>query len=61
MADKTSVSYQSQSMAFAWLDPAQAAGAAIEVFDFHGVNGHRPLHVYRTQSSSEGGLPFYPL
>jgi len=36
-------------MAVTWLDPALAAGAEIEVFDFHRVNGRLPLHVYRAQ------------
>jgi len=40
--------YQSQSMAVSWLDPALAAGAKVEVFTFQRVDGHFPLHVYRT-------------
>jgi len=38
-------------MAVVWLDPALAAGAEIEVFEFHRVNGNLPLQVYRAQPS----------
>jgi len=48
VANKVTVSYQAKPMAVAWLDPALAAGAEVEVFTFQGINGHFPLQVYRT-------------